>query len=217
MDRALLPCRQALLPVLTGLLLAVVTPAPAVQRETFRDVRGRYERMTLRLRIDLRKSVNAAAPNVISLDGVGYGSERAPVLFGRLERVFIDRVTDEGGTRMTLTVYRSQEEARTLRATDIPQPGNPNPLFGSTMAMWAQGGSTSVELSLKTGKKDQAGQLAEIEALLDRVFYVSGDPPRLELEDYVRRHRGASIGRLRDLTGLTPEEIRAIVEEPAAP
>ena len=203
--------------MLAALLLALATPARAIQREVFRDVRGRYERMTLRLRIDLRRSVNAASPNVVSLDGVGYGSERAPVLFDRFERVFIERVNDEGGTRLTLTVYRSENEARTLRATDIPQPGNPNPMFGRTMAMWAQGGSTSVELSLKAGKKDQAGQLAEIEALLDRVFYVSGEPPRQELEDYIRRHRGTPVGRLHDITGLTPEEIRAIVQEPVAP
>jgi len=209
--------RSALVALPTALLVVLATPAHAVQRETFRDVRGRYERMTLRLRIDLVKSINAAPPNVVSIDGVRYGSERAPVMFGRLEKVFIDRVTDEGGTRMSLTVYRSLDEARNLRATDIPQPGNPNPLFGRTMAMWAQDDSTSVELSLKTGKKDQAGQLAEIEALFDRVFYVSGEPPRHELEDYVRRHRGASISRLRDVTGLTSEEIRAIIEATAAP
>lgn len=210
--------RAALGCLVSGAAFALAAlPATAIQRDTFKDVRGRLAGSTLRLRIDLRGGGHALAPNTVSLDGVRYASERAPVLFGRLQTVYVERVTDEGRTRLGLTVYRSAEEARSLRASDIPQPGNPNPLYGQGLALFAQTGSTSVALELKAGKKDRAGQLAEIETLLDRVFFMSGEPSHDELVDYVRRHRGTSIGRLRDITGLDAAEIREILREESGP
>ncbi len=195
-------------------LFAVVVPAHAIDRDLYKDLRSRYEGMTLRLRIDLKVATQSTFPNRIGLDGVGYGRESAPVLFGKLESVFIDRMTSEGGTRLGLTVYRSEEESIRTRAMAIPQPGMANPNLGRTMAAFAAQDSTSLVLELKASKQDPQGQLAEIETLLDRVFYRS-DPTHEELVDFVRAHAGWPLARLRTLTGLPVEQIRAIQQERA--
>jgi hypothetical protein len=204
-----------------ALLVAATGPARAIDRDLYKDLRGRYEGMTLRLRIDLKTPAQAAIPNRIGLDGVGYGRETAPVLFGRMESVFIDRVTSEGGTRLGLTLYRSEEDALRTRALAIPQPGMANPNLGRTMAAFAQLDSTSLVLELKASKKDPLGQLAEIETLLQRVFYFT-DPTHDELVEFVRAHAGWSLGRLQSLTGLPADLIRTIqkgdpVPAPAPP
>jgi hypothetical protein len=194
------------------LLLAPWLPAGAINREAYREIRARYEGMTMRLRIDLKAATSAAIPNVVSLEGIGYGRERAPVIFGRMERVYLERVTSEGSTRLGLTVYRSQEEAARLRASAIPQPMGANPNFGRTMAAFARQGSTSIVLELKAGKKDPQNQIQEIEVLLDRAFYREEPGPE-EMADFVRRNRGLPIPRLRELTGLEAEAIRRILAE----
>jgi len=171
----------------------------------------------LRLRVDLKAAGRATDPNVVSLDGVGYPSERSPVLFSALDTVYVQRITNEGGTRLGLTVYRNQEEADRLRASAIPMPSMSNPNYGRTLATFAQQGSTSVVLELKAGKKDAPAQLAEIETLLDRVFYLNSEPTRDELETFVRRHTGWSISRLRAATGLPEDDIRAILKDAAEP
>jgi hypothetical protein len=192
------------------------TPVLAIERDAYRDIRGRYEGLTLRLRLDLKAATRAPIPNVLSLEGLGHGSERAPILFGRLEKVYIERVTREGGTRLGLTLYRSREEADRLRASDVPSPMMPNPNFGGTLAAFARQGSTSVILDLRSRKQDGRAQLAEIEVLLERLFY-RGEPPREELEDYVRAHPGMPISRLQAITGLDPDTIRRLVQEAAPP
>ena len=206
------PTRIRAAAVYLVLLLAFGPPAGAINREAYREVRARYEGMTLRLRIDLKAATSAAIPNVVSLDGVGYGRERAPVLFGRMEKVYLERITSEGATRLGLTVYRSREEADRLRASAVPQPVGANPNFGRTMAAFAQQGSTSIVLELRTGKKDLQGQIQEIETLFDRAFYRE-EPGTEEMADFVRRHRGLPISRLRTLTGLEVEAIRRILAE----
>jgi hypothetical protein len=194
------------------LLLAPWPPAEAINREAYRDVRARYEGLAMRLRIDLKAATGAASPNVVSLDGVGYGRERAPVIFGWMEKVYVERVTSEGSTRLGLTVYRSREEADRLRASAIPQPTGANPNFGRTMAAFAQQGSTSIVLELKADRKDPRGQIQEIETLIDRAFYREEPGPE-EMADFVRRHRSLPISRLRTLTSLEAEAIRRILAE----
>jgi len=214
--------RHASLAGLSASLLVAtcLSSAPAlraVQRDTYKDIRGRYEGLSLRLRIDLKAAGRATDPNVVSLDGVGYPSERSPILFTALDTVYVQRITNEGGTRLGLTVYRSQEEADRLRASAIPMPSMANPNYGRTLATFALQGSTSVILELKAEKKDAPAQLAEIEALLDRVFYLKSEPTREELEIFVRRHTGWPISRLRAATGLAEEDIRALLKEAAEP
>ena len=189
--------------------------ARAIESHLYKDIRGRYEGLVLRLRIDLNQMTGARAPNVISLGGVGHGREGAPILFGRMERVYIERVTNEGGTRLELTIYRTQQEANRFRASAVPQPSIVNPNYGQTLASFAQLGSTSVLFELEAGKKDPGAQEREIEELLDRVFYVSSEPPREEMETFVRQHRGLPIQRLRELTDLDSATIRRLIEEAA--
>ena len=196
--------------------LLAFTDVRAIQRDTLKEIRSRYEGRSFRLRIDLKAAGRATDPNVVSLNGVGYPSERSPILFGSLETVYLQRITNEGATRLGLTVYRSVDEANRLRASAIPGPTIANPNFGRTLATFAQQGSTNVVLELKAGKKDPQGQLAEIETLLDRVFYLKSEPTRDDLETFVRRHTGWSFSRLRAVTGLSEEDIRALLKESSA-
>ena len=210
--------RQALRAGWGGLvLLLAVSGLQAVQRDAFKDVRERYEGLSLRLRVDLHAAGRAVDPNVVTLGGVGYPSERSPVLFTSLETVFLQRISNEGGTRLGLTVYRNQDEANRLRASAIPGPSIANPNFSGTVAAYAQQGSTSVVLELKADRKDRLAQLTEIETLLDRVFYMKSEPTREELEMFIRRHSGLPISRLRGITGLPEEAIRALLRETDAP
>ena len=207
---------------LAGMVLAAGLFAPAgvaraIDREVFKDIRDRFEGMALRLRIDLKAATGAAEPNIARLEGIAQPGERSPVLFGSLETVYLQRITREGGSRLGLTVYRSEEEARRLRASAIPGPSLSNPAYDRTLAAFARQGSTTVILDLKAGKKDPQGQLDEIETLLDRVFYLKSEPGIEALEDFVRRHSGMPISRLRSLTGLPDERIRAILKETAPP
>jgi len=210
--------RSPLASALLSLALALCpVPVRAIERDLFKEIRGTYEGRTLRLRIDLKIANSARDPNIISLDGVR-ASERSAVLFGRLERVFVKRITNEGGSRLSLTVYRDQRTADNLRGNMVPQPSAINPMAGSIMAGYARLDSTSVLLELKAGKKEPAAQRDELEALLDRVFYLRSEPAREELEAYVREHRGWPISRLREITGLETHDINLILrEESAAP
>jgi len=216
MLRATAVLRPARLAALAVCLLAA-RGAWAIERDTYKEIRSRYEGLSFRLRIDLKAAGRATDPNVVSLDGIGSPSERSPVLFGSLETVYVQRVTNEGGTRLSLTVYRSQEEANRLRASAIPGPALSNPNYNRTIATFAQQGSTSVLLELKAGKKDPRGQMEEIEALLDKVFYMRSEATRDDLEAFVRRHTGWPISRLRAVTGLPEDDIRALLKgAPAA-
>jgi hypothetical protein len=192
-------------------LLAIDAPR-AIDRDTFKDIRSQYEGLSFRLRIDLKAAGLAADPNVVSLDGVGHPSERSPILFGSLETVYLQRITNVGGKRLGLTVYRSLEESNRLRASAIPGPTMSNPNFSGTVAAFAQQGSTSVILELKAGKKDGPAQMDEIESLLDRIFYVKSEPTREDLEVFVARHNSWPISRLHAATGLPEEDIRTILK-----
>ncbi len=203
--------------LLTAGLLWPARDIGAIQRDTCREIRGRYEGLAFRLRIDLKGATGAAEPNIVSLEGVGQPGGRSPVLFGSLETVYVQRITSEGGSRLGLTVYRSEEEARRLRASAIPGPSMANPAYDRTLAAFARQGSTTVLLELRAGKKDAQGQMEEIETLLDRVFYMKSEPAREDMENFVRRHTGMPISRLRALTGLPEDRIRSLLKEAAVP
>ena len=198
--------------MLLAAALLTASPAAAVKRELFKDVRAKYEGTTFRLRIDLRPADVATSPNVINAEGVGYARERSPVLFHRLQKVYIDRVTNDGRQHIGLTIYRNADQADQYRALAIPPPALANPNAGGTLAAFALTDSTEVLLELKAKKKETGEQRQEIETLLRRLFYIASEPTREELEEVVLRNRGASMGQLRALTGLEIEEIREILE-----
>lgn len=169
----------------------------------------------LRLRVDLRPATQALEPNRMSVEGVGYARETAPVLFYRFESVFLERLTSDGATRLSLTIYRDRDEALQMRAVSIPAPVVGNPAGVNTMGAYARGGSTSVSVELKAGKKDRDGQRREADELMGRLFYLSGAPARSDLEAFVVEHRTMSVTRLAAITGLTPDEVRALTTAPA--
>jgi hypothetical protein len=193
-------------------LVAAAAPAGAVPRDVVNEARGVYEGRTLRLRLDLRSASSGIEPNVLTLEGMGYARDDAPVLFGRLETVYVERLASEGGDRLSLTIYRSLEEMRQLRATAIPPPTmGGTPIGMQPMSGFARTGSTMVIFDLLAGKKDPAGQRGEIDTLMKRLFYVDDAPDRADLEDFVRHHRGWPVPRLAQVTGLPPEEIRTLL------
>jgi hypothetical protein len=211
------PARAPVLSLVAALSLLSAGEARAVQSVALKAIRGQYEGLDLRLRVDLDRMTGAKAPNVVSLDGIGHGREGAPVLFGRMERVYLERIVNDGAARVELTIYTSRQEASRLRASNIPQPSMSNPNLPQTLASFAQLSSTSLLLELKADKRDPEAQTREIETLLDRVFYLKSEPTVDELYDFVRQHAGLSIQRLRDLTGLDSATIRGLIEErPAA-
>ena len=193
---------------------AATAPSLAVPRAVISDLRPRYEGRTLRLRVDLRSSASAIEPNIVTMEGIGYAKKEAPVLFGRLETVYLERLASEGGTRISLTVYRNEDEIRQLRATAVPPPAitgiptgmSPNPAF-------ARSGSTSVILELTAPKSDPSAQQRQIETMLGKLFYLDGDPTREELEQFVREHRGWPLPRLAAVTGLPEDDIRSLIAQ----
>jgi hypothetical protein len=192
--------------------LAAVVPCLAVARAVLSELRPRYEQRTLRLRVDLRSSASAIEPNVMTMEGMGYAKKEAPVLFGRLETVYLERMASEGGTRVSLTVYRNEDEIKQLRATAVPPPaitGIPTNMSPGTA--FARSGSTSVILELTAAKSDPAAQQREIETMLGKLFYLDGDPSREELEQFVREHHGWPLPRLAAVTGLPESDIRSIL------
>jgi hypothetical protein len=199
------------------LLACLLSPGPAraVGRDVTRDLRDEYEGRSMRLRVDLRPASQAIEPNVMTLEGIGYGREGSPVMFGRLESVFLERITSEGGSRLAITVYRSEEEMKRLRASAIPPPIMGMPGATQTLANFAMTGSTTIILELQAGKKEPDAQRREIVSLLGRLFYVDTQPTREELEGFVLEHRLMPVGRLAAVTGLTQDAVRRILE--AAP
>lgn len=199
----------ALLLVLSSL---AAPPALAVAHSVISQLRPQYEGRTLRLRVDLRSSASAIEPNVMTMEGMGYAKKETPVLFGRLESVYLERLASEGGTRVSLTIYRSEDEIRQLRATAVPPPAITGiPTGMSPSPGFARSGSTSVILELSAPKSDPTAQQKQIEEMLGRVFYLDGDPPREDLEQFVRAHRGWPLPRLAAVTGLPEDDIRSLI------
>ena len=208
------PRRSGRILLVVAALAAFAAPrVSGVARDVVNEARSAWEGRTLRLRIDLRSAASAIEPNVLTLEGMGYGRPDAPVLFGRLETVFLERMASEGGDRLSLTVYRSREEMQQLRATAIPPPTiGGTPIGMQPMSGFARTGSTMVIFDLLAKKKDTAGQRSEIDRLMRRLFYLDDAPERAELEEFVREHTGWPVARLASVTGLTPEEVRAILD-----
>jgi len=201
------------LPVAALLAVAGSPPVLGVARDVVNEARSAYEGRTLRLRLDLKSAASAIEPNVLTLEGIGYGRPDAPVLFGRLETVYLERVASEGGDRLSLTVYRSREEMQQLRATAIPPPTiGGTPIGMQPMSGFARTGSTMVIFELLAKKKDPAAQREQIDTLMKRLFYLDDAPERGELEEFVRQHRGWPIPRLASVTGLSPDEVRALLD-----
>jgi hypothetical protein len=198
--------------------LCAAPAALAVPRAVLSPLRPQYEGRTLRLRVDLRSSTSAIEPNVMTMEGMGYARRETPVLFGRLETVYLERMASEGGTRVSLTVYRNEDEIKQLRAIAAPPPAITGiPAGMSPTPGFARSGSTSVILELSAPKSDPAAQQKQIEEMLGRIFYLDGDPSREELEAFVKEHHGWPLPRLAAVTGLPEDDIRRLIQEHGSP
>jgi len=195
-----------------GLALLTAPPTAALNRDLYKELRSRYEGLTLRLRIDLRSANTPLAANMVSLSGVGHGRESSPVLFTALQQVFVQRVTNDGRDQVAFTLYRSEEESKFLRSVPAPMPGHPPTGAGGSLPGFARQGSTELVFQVRAGKQEPSAQLDEMETLLRRAFYLGDDQPTPEdLEAFVRRHTSLPISRLQALTGFTAERIRDIL------
>jgi hypothetical protein len=192
-------------------IVAAATPAPAVDRDVVRTFRDAYEGQSLQLRLDLDTAMHSLEPNVLSLGGFAHGRENGQVLFFALETVYVDRVMSEGGSRMTLTIFRTADTARRLRSQAVPPPVTGIPSGSQSIATYASSDSTSVALELQAGKKDPDGQRHEIETLLGRLFYIDAKPTRDDLIRFVAGHRDWPVSRLAKYTGLGADAVKEIL------
>jgi len=117
----------------------------------------------------------------------------------------------EGGSRLTLTIFRSGETARRLKSQAVPSPITGIPTGSQSIATYASSDSTAVALELAAGKKDPDAQRREIETLLGRLFYVDAKPTRDDLTRFVAGHRDWPVSHLAKLTGLDPDAVKEII------
>jgi hypothetical protein len=195
-------------------MVAAALPAPpagAVTREVVHEFREAYEGRALQLRYDLDSAMHALEPNVFGLGGMGHGRENGQVLFYALETVYIDRVMSEGGSRLTLTIFRSSETAQRLKSQAVPPPITGIPTGSQSIATYASSDSTAVALELQAGKKDPEAQRREIETLFGRLFYVDSKPTQDDLTRFVAAHRDWPVSRLTKITGLDSATVKDII------
>ena len=195
-------------------IAAALAPArrtAAVARDVVKDFRDAYEGHTLQLRYDLDSAMHSLEPNVLSLGGMGHGRENGQVIFYALETVYVDRLMSEGGSRLTLTIFRSGETARRLKSQAVPPPVTGIPTGSQSIATYSSSDSTSVALELQAAKKDPEAQRREIETLLGRLFYVDARPTQDDRTRFVAAHRDWPVSRLAKLTGLDPGTIKEII------
>jgi hypothetical protein len=194
-------------------LAAAAAPpwARAVSRDVVRELRDAYEGQTLQLRFDLDSAAHALEPNTFSLGGMGHGRENGQVIFYALEPVYVDRLMSEGGSRLTLTIFRSAETARRLKSQAVPPPITGIPTGSQSIGTYATSDSTAVALELRAGKKDPEGQRREIDTLLRRLFYIDAKPTQDDLTRFVAAHRDWSVTRLTRLTGLDSGTVKDIL------
>ena len=208
------PPRTSVVAALVLGIAAAIAPArrtDAVARDVVKDFRDTYEGHTLQLRYDLDPAMHSLEPNVLSLGGMGHGRENGQVIFYALETVYVDRLMSEGGSRLTLTIFRSGETARRLKSQAVPPPVTGIPTGSQSIATYSSSDSTSVALELQAGKKDPEAQRREIETLLGRLFYVDARPTQDDVTRFVAAHRDWPVSRLAKLTGLDQGTIKQII------
>ena len=213
--------RISSLPLWVLLVLSAVFPGPAlaVKREVIRDFQEDFGGRSYKLRVDLQGTNYMSVPNVMSAKGFKYQGRQFPVLFHRMQMVYLDRISNETGKSVALTIYRSKNDAGQIRGSIPSAPMNPAAGASETaLGSFARDFSTTVVLELTAEKKDLDGQREQILDLLQKVFYVRAEPSFDEKEAFIRENRDLPIQKLMDLTGLPEQAVRNILEHrPADP
>ena len=207
--------------LVVGLSLAssVVLFAPdarGVKREVIRDLQADFAGHSYRLRADLQGTNYLSVPNVVTDEGVRYRGRQFSVLFRQMERVYLERISNDGGKSVTLTLYRNKKDAEQVRGAIPPAPYAPGgPGTETTLGNFARDLSTTVILELRAEKTDPAGQREEVLQLLGRVFYLKEEPTYEEKEAFILSHPDLPLAKLAVATGLSEEVVRRILERGA--
>ncbi len=193
-------------------LLPIGRPALAVRRETLRQLRDDYAGHTFRLRTDLRGTNYLVISNVVDEKGIRYRGRELPILFRQMETVYLDRISNEREKSVTLTLYRSRDDARQIRGAIPAAPLPVGPDRNTTLGNFARDLSTSVTLEIAAGKDNPDAQREQVTTLLNRLFYLKEEPTYEEKEAFIRSHRDFPAARLAQVTGLDEAVIRGILD-----
>lgn len=194
-------------------------PALAVKRDVVRGFQEDFGARTYRLRVDLQATNYMSVPNVMTAKGFKYLGRQFPVLFRKMQMVYLDRISNESGQSVALTIYRSRDDAGQIRGSMPSAPMNPAAGASETaLGSFAREFSTTVILELTAEKTDLDGQRAQILDLLQKVFYVREEPTFEEKEAFIRENPDLPIRKLVEMTGLPEQAVRRILEHhPAEP
>ena len=206
--------RRRLAP-LAFLAAVLLFPRPllAVKREIIKELQSDYAGHTYQLRMDLRGTDYFAAFNVVSEKGIHYRGRELRVMFYRMEMVYLDRVSNEAGNEVRLTLYRNRSDARQIRGSVPAAPLPVGPDRETTLGSFARDFSTNVILELKAGKDEMEAQRGQIASLMERLFYLKETPTYAEREAFILSHPDLPLPRLREITGLNEDLVRGILKQ----
>jgi hypothetical protein len=207
--------RISSLPLWVFLVLVVLVPRPAlaVKRDVIRGFQEDFGGRTYRLRVNLQGTNYMSVPNVMSAKGFKYVGREFPVLFRRMQMVYLDRISNESGKSVALTIYRTKNDAGQIRGSIPSAPMNPASGASETaLGSFARDFSTTVILELTAEKTDLDAQREQILELLQKVFYVREEPTFEEKQAFIRENRDMPVQKLMDLTGLPEQAVRQILE-----
>ena len=187
-------------------------PAPAVSRDVIRRLQEDFAGHTYQLRVDLRSTNYLVDSNILDQGGMRHRGRDLAILFRQMEDVYLDRISSGGKKALSLTLYRSQADARQIRGA-IPAVPLPVGLDrNATVGNFARSLSTSVLLEVQAEKSDPAGQREQFVALLDRLFYLKGGASYEEKESFILAHPDLPVPKLMKMTGLSEEVVRGILK-----
>jgi hypothetical protein len=186
--------------------------AGAVKREIIKSFQEEFAEHTYRLRVDLQGTNYLSVPNVVTDSGFRYRGRQFAVMFREMEMVYLARVSNSGSQEVALTIYRNQTDAEQIRGAVPSAPFGPAAGTEVALGSFARDLSTTVTLELHSAKNDIPSQREEIVRLLGRLFYLKEEPTAEEKEAFIRSHAQLPLPKLAQLTGLTEEMIRKILE-----
>ncbi len=189
-----------------------LSDAGAVKREIIKSFQDDFGEHTYRLRVDLQGTNYLSVPNVVTDSGFSYRGRQFAVMFREMEMVYLARFSNAGGSEVALTIYRNKNDAEQVRGAVPSTPFGPAAGTEIALGAFARDLSTTVTLELHSAKHDLPAQKEEIVRLLNRLFYLKGEPTAEEKEAFIRSHAQLPLPKLSQLTGMPEEVIRTILE-----
>ena len=190
-----------------------ISDAGAVKREIIKSFQEEYAEHTYRLRVDLQGTNYLSVPNVVTDGGFSYRGRQFGVMFREMEMVYLARFSNAAASEVALTIYRNKTDAEQVRGAVPSTPFGPAAGTEVALGAFARDLSTTVTLELHSGKKDLAAQREEIVRLLGKLFYMKEEPTLEEKQAFIRSHAQLPLPKLSQLTGMSEEMIKVILEE----